>query len=371
MGTGFIKCKVLDPMLQAHYGEEAFYTKTKADELSSLGLVEVIVEEGKEHSTTLTGTNEASIVRKPSSPPGSAPVYLTRGAGFREDSAGFRVAWVQDYSKVGGAELSNYEVVRVGEQLGFDIIGVTPSLFDVRILQSADILVINNLFEFSGAQLTVIRELLHEKRVPYVKYEHDYRELRRLNIARALFRDSLLNVFISPMHRKVYAEALGWEAMSEAIVLPLAMNPAQYHPNKSVERAPGLTLVPSVRKLAPDALMKYLNEHPDRNLLLVGQCTEALPPARVEYLNKVPSKEMAKLYTRCEFMLHQPLQKWAGDRVFFEAMLCGCECIVNENVGHASWLPVLEEEGKSKKDIVAWLKDAPAAFWRAVREVLG
>lgn len=363
MGGGFVKCKVIDDNMRRHLGDFAFYDEAKAQELSSLGLIEVPSEDGEE---------QAPPARSPSSPPPGAPDYLTRGAGFRDDAVGYRVAWVQDFSKVGGAELSNYEVVRVGESLGYDIIGVTPALFDVRALNQADIVIINNMFEFSGPQLTTIREFLHEKRVPYVKYEHDYRELRRLNISRPLFRDASLVVFISPKHRDEHAASLGWEAVERSICLPLAMNPENYGPVKGVEREEGLTLLPAVKKTDPKVMVEYLEEHPTRKLMLLGQCQAPLPQDRVIYAKRVPPVDMPRVYSRCEFVLHKPRQKWAGERIFFEALLCGCTCIADENVGHRSWIAEWQMETKAGKrvQIAKYLKQAPADFWSAVEGVL-
>lgn len=369
MGSGFVKCQVIDPMLKQHYGDEAFYDEVKAQELSSLGLIRVITEEGDERAAlTMTALADAAMARAPS----HAPAYLVRGAGFRDDSEGHRIAWVQDFSKVGGAELSNYEVVSVGESLGYDIIGVTPGLFDPRVLEQADVVVLNNMFEFSGAQLNILRDFIHEKRVPYVKYEHDYRELRRLNISRPLFRDASLVVFLSPAHREEYHGALGWEATDRSICLPLAINPDAFVPVEGVEREEGLTIVPSVRKTNGDTLDKYLRTNPSRRLLIVGPCQFPLQQDRVEYVKSAPIHEMPALYSRCEYMLHQPIQKWAGERVFFEALLCGCTCVVDENVGHRSWIAEWQIETKAGRmvEVVEYLKQAPAKFWSAIQEVV-
>jgi hypothetical protein len=37
-------------------------------------------------------------------------------------------------------------------------------LFDTRVLGQADLIVVNNFFEFSPSQLTTVRQLLHEQR---------------------------------------------------------------------------------------------------------------------------------------------------------------------------------------------------------------
>jgi len=368
MGGGFIRCRVIDEDLKRHYGDFLFEDESKAHELASLGLVEFDTENGDEQQSSLTradqaGSPSAAAARTPSVPPAHAPEYLKRTTGFNPNSAGRRVAWIQDFKKVGGAELSNYAVVKVGEQLGYDIVGVTPSLFDTRVLGQADLVVVNNFFEFSPSQLTTVRQLLHEKRVPYVKYEHDLRELRRVNISRPLFRDAALVVFISPLHQGIYQKALGAECTARSVVLPLAIEVDVYKPAHGMKRERGLTIVPTPQKMNPHDLETYLGQNPDRNLLIIGQCAIPLPPQRVEYIKRCPRHEMVKHYSRCEFMLHQPVQDWAGERVYFESRLCGCTPIVNEKVGHVSW-EFNDEDMRDK------LSRAPADFWKAVEEVV-
>jgi hypothetical protein len=56
----------------------------------------------------------------------------------------------------------------------------------------------------------------------------------------------------------------------------------------------------------------------------------------------------------------------AGERVVFEAALCGCAVEMNGNVGHKSWNYDLSDTETLRET----LRDAPFAFWRAVERYM-
>jgi hypothetical protein len=52
--------------------------------------------------------------------------------------------------------------------------------------------------------------------------------------------------------------------------------------------------------------------------------------------------------------------------VVLEAKLCGCEVVVNSNVGHSSWEWFAEDNGRLRERLAA----APYQFWRAVGKAM-
>jgi hypothetical protein len=268
-----------------------------------------------------------------------------------------KVAWIQDFTKVGGAELSNFRVVEVGRDCGFDIIGVGPRDVKKNVLDTADLLVVNNFFEFSQDTFDTIRKYLFEYRVPYVKYEHDHRELRRENISRALFNASILNVFISPKHKKDHEHIL--DADSKNVELPLAVDPSLYPYKEGLDD--GIVLLPVPRKYGK-ILEQYVMTYPKLKYLAVGPLKHRLP-VPVELLQRVEPKKMKDYYHRAGRVVHYPEDRWAGERVVFEAMLCGCRVEANEHTGHTSWDWF---DTDTPTELRERLTRAPYEFWRAV-----
>lgn len=275
----------------------------------------------------------------------------------------FDIVWVQDAELgfVGGAELSGEEVLRIGQECGFDIGLITPGTFDIDVLRNAKILVLNNLFGFSDECFRALQAVIFEQKVPYVKYEHDHRELGRLEFSRRLFRNALLNVFISPKHRDNHREIIG----VDGLVLPLAIDCSKYCAVQGVERKKGTALVSNVRNFKVwSTLQAYVSDHPEIEFTILGDVV--IHGNNVAHEGKVPPEDMPALYSRFEYLVHL-LDGWgAGERVVFEAALCGCKVICNDKVGHASWGGDFTETDNLRR----WLTQAPYEFWRTIERIM-
>jgi len=339
-----VECRPLSERMK-HLLPVAYLPEQKARELADLGDVEIV---GEEASKTETPT----------------PIQVDIGYLKRDRFSKYRqltrVAWVQDMSRMGGAELSNCVVVNAGEQCGFDIIGVTPARFSEDILYTCDLIVLNNCMEFQPEQFHRLRYHLHERAIPFVKYEHDYREFKRTNVSQPFFTRSMLNVFLSPKHMERHAKIFGEEIVERSAVLPLAIDTNLFTSGIGVDREEDLVLVPNYKKCGK-RIDEYMLAHKEYRYAVIGQVPQL--PGTVEHLPKVPNDQMPKYYSRCAKMLHLPVDYWAGERIYFEAALCGCTPVVDtEHVGHASWLLDVSDTASLK----ATLDRAPYTFWREV-----
>jgi len=278
-----------------------------------------------------------------------------------------RVAWVQDFLKVGGAELSCETAVRVGRALGFgvDVItGETPvEIFD-KILKSARLAVINNIIGLSTPHHKVLIEHIWDKNLPYIKWEHDHRELLRPYFSRKLFHLSRMNVFLSPLHLENHMQKLS----IEGVALPLAIDPDQYQADSSVERKPNTALVCNVRNFKTwNNLQKFIRDHADWEFwILSGNGSLPVEGGNVRRIPKVPPNEMPKLYSQVEYVVHLLDGYGAGERVVIEGALCGAKIITNERVGHASWGWEWNDRDFLSSQLIQALRD----FWKIVeREI--
>lgn len=258
--------------------------------------------------------------------------------------------------------MSNRCVVNVGENLGFDIVGVTPSNFHASVIEDCDVAVVNNFFQFSKDQVRSILDVLWGKGKPYVKYEHDSREIGRRSFADRLFKESVLNVFLSPAHLNNHRCHLG----CDGVALPLAIQTDLFKPVPGVARDNNMALIVGgwIRGGKTEkALRQYVAEN--RNLLFVSVGFD-LPG-----MSSVPHcaiENMPTLYSKAGRLVHLPDIVCAGERVVFEAALCGCSNIVtNDRVGHASWNRDLSDT----EGLREWLRQAPFDFWKAVETAVG
>ena len=266
---------------------------------------------------------------------------------------GTRVAWIQNYSKNGGAEISNYNCVAAGRDLGFDVVGIiTNSLQSFDLCKQADVIVVNNLH--SGNRDTVI-DYLNRTTTPWIKYEHDLQETEF-----DLYNRSRLNVFISPLQKRFY-EKKCCAGMSRSVTLPLAILPERWE-HRANGRIPNTVFVPTYNKCR-ETIGSYIKANPGKKFVFAGDVT---PPFKnVERLGHVDYARMQEAYHKYETVYHCPDKEWAGDRVVFEAVLSGCKVVANENVGHTSW----DFDWRDDKTLRARLKAAVYDFWREVEKV--
>jgi len=276
-----------------------------------------------------------------------------------------RIAWLQDAVLTGGTEISCQEVVRVGEDCGFEICAITQKVPPREIwtmMMGCDIAILNNLWAFFPAQMQMIMKLIYSEGIPYVKYEHDHRELGRLEFSRALFQHSKLNVFLSPIHKENHVKALG----CDGICLPLAINTEFFRVNGGAQREEGTALVCNVRNFKSWTNLQAYIEHYSKikfTILAVD------PPIRGENVISqplIPYEQMPDFYGKFEYLVHL-LDGWgAGERVVFEAALCGCKVVANERVGHMSWGKNLS----NTEDLRAWLTQASYDFWKEIDKIV-
>jgi hypothetical protein len=77
---------------------------------------------------------------------------------------------------------------------------------------------------------------------------------------------------------------------------------------------------------------------------------------------------MPECYSRYEYVLHLPQKAGGGERVIFEAILCGCLVITNDNACHKSWS---EQWDWQNRDVLEFqLRKAPFEFWKQIEQVI-
>jgi len=245
--------------------------------------------------------------------------------------------------------------------MGHDIVGLTPDNFYPWVLKDADVLVINNFFQFQRPQFDAVLKEIWEKKKPYVVYSHDHREpYVRRDFAIRLFKESRLNVFISPRHRDNFMRLLG----CDGIALPLAIDTDLFRPDPSVKREPDTALIVGgwVRGgKVSKRLRSFISANGKYTYLSVN-----LPVEGARHIPKRPLEKMPEVYSRAGALVHFPDIECSGERVVFEAALCGVKQFhLGDMVGHASWGFDLTD----RDSLAKILRKAPIDFWGEVDRV--
>jgi len=343
--AGLIMVEYLEQALIRSYGKYGTYSQKDADRGEKAGKWKIM------RSGPGQGYDNKMML-----PSGFTSSYETKGVKKKT------VAWIQDSSIRGGAEISNELVIKVGIDCGFSISVFTPKVVNLKSeFEKADLVIFNNIWAFDSSQIKVIDEFISHGMKPYVKYEHDHRELSRPEFSRKLFANSILNVFLSPIHLDNHRQILG----CEGICLPLAIDVDFFHLISSIERKTNTALICNVRNFKSwKNLQTYITAHPEIAFTVLSNGGPPVHGDNVKISSMVPYEKMPEVYSAYQYLVHL-LDGWgANERVIWEAALCGCEIVMNKMVGARSWGSKGFNVNLTSGIVIReWLEKAPYLFW--------
>jgi hypothetical protein len=333
----FYKCECIDKALRARHGDYMHLPYADARSMHASGHVRIV-------DPDLKLTREIKETD-----------YLYRKSWSRRRMT--RVAWCQNYEKNGGAEISNFNAIQVGSQLGFDVVGwqVGGDNSGFELLQSADVVIVNNL-HYVETEKNALLQWLYSSGKPFVKYDHDC-----YGDDQEIYKKAKLNVFISPKHAEYYYNFCGKEISEKSIILPLAFNVDHWKCDGPHEH--GTVFIPSYGKCRNGAI-EFVQDNPQLRYFVAGDVVPA--GSNVTKLGKINYTDMAAEYPKYETVYHCPNEKCAGERIIFEAVMSGCKVITSENAFHTSW----GFDWRDQKVLRPILKKAVYEFWAAVEKVL-
>lgn len=308
------------------------------------------------------------------------PKHKPRDYGGRRLRGYPYVAWVHDTERYGGAELSNQTVIEIGRRLGFEIYECYPTTFDRQKLVEADLLILNNFFFFESEQYHFILDLLFEYKRPYVKYEHDHREVyggkARPKLARLLFGRSFLNVFISPFQADNHRKKLG-DLIDPYYLLPPAIDTEKFKLMPEIEKVSKKVINMTGRLYHSKGLQHIAAFARTKSHWWKFEVYTKNTDEVKEYFGKannvkvfppVEHDKLSEIYNSAEYTIHLPQAYEACGRTIAEGVLCGCKPIYNENVGIKSFKYF--HLGDKKKFNYDKFKEScrkgPYMFWKAV-----
>jgi hypothetical protein len=288
---------------------------------------------------------------------------------------GRKVAFVHDtpLNVDGGAEITSRLVIQIGRNLGYDIHIISQNnKEDFYALSSHDLIILSSIWRFNFETMDLILESI--KKVTYVKYEHDHRSLSEMaedkyprdSLADPIFRNSALNIFMSPAHKEDHRRVLG----ADGICIPPLIDDGLFKCVEGIKRKSNTALIGAPHKAFDPIgylpsndggaeLKTYIREHPDIHFDYLNE-TERQD---AEFMPRVPHEKMPELYSQYEYFIHLPQGKWSFERLIIESALCGCKVVTNDKAEGMSW-------GKNLADLEAlreWIKQAPYDFWTIIK----
>ena len=213
-----------------------------------------------------------------------------------------------------------------------------------------DLLIINNFFFFEPEQYHFILDLLFEYKRPFVKYEHDHREIigeqARPKLARLLFGRSFLNVFISPFQAENHRKYLG-DLIDPFYTLPPAVDTSVFKVIPKITRD-DKKMVNVCGKLYESKGFRHMlhfclaNEKKHTFEIYTKNDQEVRAVFRnlsnVKVFSLLPNHMLPEVYSSAGYTIHLPHALEACGRTIAEGLLCGCKPILNKNVGITSFV---------------------------------
>jgi len=150
-----------------------------------------------------------------------------------------------------------------------------------------------------------------------------------------LYRNSLLNVFVSPLHGHVISGLLGNEIIGNSFNLKPRIDNKIFY-NRCMERDIDNLFVGVISEAKGWYELKR-RFSTSGNITLVGNVARAIKVDFGVHVGYVPHEEIPQWMNRAKNFVFLPRWPEPAGRVVAEAALCGCNLILNENVGITSF----------------------------------
>jgi hypothetical protein len=281
----------------------------------------------------------------------------------------------------GGGELSERAVITEGIRRGHDIVLCTPNTPSKNSVFKSDLAIIGNASRFSTRYLAQLSE-----QQEVVLYIHDFWPLCKhrlfysaldkckttcphLPFAKKMLLSSSLNIFLSPLHKKMWLRAIPELKDIETYLHVSPVDTKTFVP-LDVPKIPNSTLCVNCLLKFKDLenVIQYAKTNPERTITCVGakEANVRLPPNAI-YIGDVSQEEMPGMLAQTEEFLHFPNYIEPCGRTVIEAKLCDAPLRLNKLVGVASF-----KEFKYNRDrFAAWIAGSARRFWRKIdKEVL-
>lgn len=255
-----------------------------------------------------------------------------------------------------GAELTIKELIGLGEQKGWNVsIDFLKDFESVKSkITKADLVVLNSTSRCSF-ELELLQHLINAS-TPYIKVEYDYNFCIRRNILctvdpnvksccntdkfhlyRTLFANSKLNIFQSPKHYKSHFDFYG-EAVAKHLIMPPTvqidkLNPSPFKQDHTIPFFGDLNYLKG-----GNAYVDFALEHPEMKFTVYGENRlQRELPENISFHNPVSNTEVLKILGKTKYFICKPVWPEPSGRLAAEALLSGCEMIINDRVGTLSF----------------------------------
>lgn len=151
---------------------------------------------------------------------------------------------------------------------------------------------------------------------------------------RELYRNSLLNVFLSPLHRRTVQGVLGNDQVGDFYELRPTVDTTVFADRERRRDIDNLFVGPLNEAKGLEAMRKMF---PDGNVVFIGPDSLRRDDVPGHGVGRVAYEDIPEYMNRAVNFVFLPRWPEPMGRVVVEAALCGCNLVTNDNVGATSF----------------------------------
>ena len=277
-----------------------------------------------------------------------------------------KVLWIADFGlqhNIGGAQRTDSFVIQEGINRGHEIVFLnydTPS--DV-LNDTYDLVVTGNLETISQRRPDVFQYLLNHPN--HVRFEHDSNSYLSQDARKALFNSTKKTIFLSEFHHQTFVQLYGNIFKNVEIVRPFIDSKVFY--DFQQEREEKTLYVGFFHFLKGTVkFLDFVINNPDKKFIVAGWGNKGFEDHikylhNVEYIGKVDHGEMPKLLNKYKTMYYHPEKFEPFCRSVGEAIMCGMQLDVSDNIGAFHDLQKYGIE-----ELRQMCSDSPKIWWNKV-----
>ena len=294
-----------------------------------------------------------------------------------------KIAWLADFNALSGegsgGELSERAVMLEGIKKGYEIDLFTPNSPQSNEIFNSDFVIIGNASRWSQGFLSKVIE--HQE---VINYLHDFfpvcshrlffPDLEKckttcpnLNFTKKMLLNSSLNVFLSPLHYRMWKRVLPELKDVPSYLHVSTVDTELFKPLDTPKVPNSILCINCLLKFKDlDNVIKYAENNSDKTITCVGGIEGNLKlPRNMVYVGGVPNTQMPNMYAQTEAFFHCPNTIDACSRVTIEAKLSGVKkLILNKLIGVSSY----KEFKYEREDFAKWIMKSPTRFWEAIEK---
>tara|TARA_Y100001973_G_C5155480_1_gene310489 strand:+ start:323 stop:1162 length:840 start_codon:yes stop_codon:yes gene_type:complete len=249
-----------------------------------------------------------------------------------------KVLWIADFGlqhNIGGAQRTDSFVIQEGTNRGHEIVFLnydTPS--DV-LNDTYDLVVSGNLENISHRRPDVFQYLLNHPN--HVRFEHDSNSYLSQDARKALFNSTKKTIFLSEFHHQTFAQLYGNIFKNVEIVRPFIDSKVFYDFQQERENK---TLYVGFFHFLKGTVkfLDFVINNPDKKFVVAGWGSKGFEGHiehlhNVDYIGKVDHDEMPNLFNKYKTMYYHPEKFEPFCRSVGEAIMCGMQLDVSDNIG--------------------------------------